>query len=205
MPRLTIVFFTFISVASQARLSSFSRLSIYPSTSSLLTSSNLSSSRLSPTKGCVTTCCVNCTPNNCDDCYQLNKGCQCVDRITDRQTDSGQTDWNRLLDGDEQFSRNFNYNFNEGNLKRIFSLNIKMNKQAKLIVSDTTDILGTQMSRLESKPLSARSPVPLCRPSCCPRASCTKSSCPSCYRRLARNSDACPCVNTGQYSSRYFS
>ena len=40
--------------------------------------------------------------------------------------------------------------------------------------------------------------VPLCRPSCCPRADCTKLSCPSCYARMRRTPDLCPCVNTGQ-------
>ena len=40
--------------------------------------------------------------------------------------------------------------------------------------------------------------VPLCRPSCCPRADCTKLTCPSCYARMRRTPDLCPCVNTGQ-------
>ena len=43
-----------------------------------------------------------------------------MDRFTDKQIDSGQTDLNRLLDGDEEFSRNVNYNVNKDNLKRIF-------------------------------------------------------------------------------------
>ena len=40
--------------------------------------------------------------------------------------------------------------------------------------------------------------VPLCRPACCPRAECTKLTCPSCYARMRRTPDLCPCVNTGQ-------
>ena len=40
--------------------------------------------------------------------------------------------------------------------------------------------------------------VPLCRPSCCPRAECTKLTCPTCYARMRRTPDLCPCVNTGQ-------
>ena len=39
--------------------------------------------------------------------------------------------------------------------------------------------------------------VPLCRPSCCPRADCTKTTCPSCYARMRKSPTLCPCVNTG--------
>jgi len=46
--------------------------------------------------------------------------------------------------------------------------------------------------------------VPLCRPSCCPRADCTKLSCSSCYARMRRAPDLCPCVNTGQFSERNY-
>ena len=46
--------------------------------------------------------------------------------------------------------------------------------------------------------------VPICRPSCCPRTSCTKYSCPSCYRKMIRNRKTCPCVNTGRLSNKYF-
>ena len=46
-------------------------------------------------------------------------------------------------------------------------------------------------------------PVPLCRPSCCPRADCTKLTCPGCYARLRRTPDLCPCVNTGQLQMKH--
>ena len=44
--------------------------------------------------------------------------------------------------------------------------------------------------------------VPLCRPSCCPRADCTKLTCPACYARMRRTPDLCPCVNTGQLETQ---
>jgi len=47
-------------------------------------------------------------------------------------------------------------------------------------------------------------PVPLCRPSCCPRADCTKASCSACYARMRRTPDLCPCVNTGRFSDRKY-
>ena len=46
--------------------------------------------------------------------------------------------------------------------------------------------------------------VPLCRPSCCPRADCTKTTCPSCYARMRKSPTLCPCVNTGGWPRALF-
>ena len=45
-----------------------------------------SSSSLSSTIPCITTCCVNCKPDNCEDCYKVNLGCQCLNRYLQRNS-----------------------------------------------------------------------------------------------------------------------
>ena len=39
--------------------------------------------------------------------------------------------------------------------------------------------------------------VALCRPACCARADCTKTTCPLCYRRMLAAPELCPCLDTG--------
>ena len=39
--------------------------------------------------------------------------------------------------------------------------------------------------------------VALCRPACCARADCTKTTCPLCYRRMVAAPELCPCLETG--------
>eukprot|EP00092_Neocalanus_flemingeri_P053135 GFUD01062353.1.p1 GENE.GFUD01062353.1~~GFUD01062353.1.p1 ORF type:complete len:184 (+),score=34.49 GFUD01062353.1:89-640(+) len=62
--------------------------------------------------------------------------------------------------------------------------------------------LNNPLSLLTADLSTGDGKVPICRPSCCPHATCTKSSCPACYKRYARNVAACPCVNTGSFSDR---
>jgi hypothetical protein len=45
------------------------------------------SSLLSSSPSCITNCCFNCTPDNCDACYKLTPGCQCLDSLPDRLRD----------------------------------------------------------------------------------------------------------------------
>ena len=70
----------------------------------------------------------------------------------------------------------------------------KEGSQQLLSVSTKSPLtITTNISMVSSK-------VPICRPSCCPRKDCTKSSCPACYKKLAKSPKLCPCVNTGKWS-----
>ena len=76
----------------------------------------------------------------------------------------------------------------------ILSQQVETTRQPSLI----NNIKQTTITSSLPSPSASSSPVPVCRPSCCPRAECNKQTCPGCYKKMVTSPEQCPCVNTGQ-------
>ena len=69
----------------------------------------------------------------------------------------------------------------------------KKQEVQRTIISKKSDSQNSEISKSLKN-------IPVCQPSCCTVSSCTKITCPLCYRRLRNNPQECPCVNTGKRS-----
>ena len=144
---------------------------------------------------CINTCCKNCTNQFCNICYELFKereGCKCV---------------NEQNTGELRYSKGF-----ESDMESIIILDSllssQVSSQQQNIQHETSTPSFTTTSTTATTSLSTSastalifntttSRIPLCRPSCCPRADCTKTTCPRCYRKMVKYPESCPCVDTG--------
>ena len=141
--------------------------------------------------GCVISCCVNCKADyNCKICYNLHKNdkdrCPCVEdlspRIRDALTKSEQAGYK--LGQQEKLEEEDN--------------------EAEIIFRSDKVLSKSSPQRSSLEGYSAKlkraniSNIPLCKPSCCPKTSCTEVSCPLCYRKFRTDPKNCPCKNTGR-------
>ena len=147
-------------------------LFVFPATTSLSNSNTIFPttfpSTSASTPSCIITCCQNCTGVICSVCYKKY---------------SNRPDICPCVSSS-------NTRFQPKPTQRS-----EMNPT--LINLERAVMMNKDPLHKSSKQSTSPVQVPICRPSCCPRANCTKSSCPSCYRRFARNAASCPCVNTG--------
>ena len=147
-------------------------LFVFPATTSISNSNTkfptTFPSTSASTPSCIITCCQNCTGAICSVCYKKYSNRPDICPCVPSSTTRSQP---------------------------------KPKQRAETTPTSTNLERAVMMDKdpLNKSSKQSTSPVrvPICRPSCCPRANCTKFSCPSCYRRFAKNAASCPCVNTG--------
>ena len=133
---------------------------------------------------CRPSCCprADCTKTTCPQCYarmvRSPATCPCVD-IGGQQPDTPESSQLTVHRGgmDTLDTREFGEDTNT--------------------IRGSHDPAGDDAMKQQEAGGGATEGVPLCRPSCCPRADCTKTTCPSCYARMRKSPTLCPCVNTG--------
>ena len=132
---------------------------------------------------CLITCCIDCKVDyNCRLCYNLNKRdrdtCPCVEDLSPRQKAGLKIPEGKLAALRIQSSTRVSAE------SRSFSNSApSTTTQSSASALSSSPSISFRFSRLSS-----------CKPSCCPNKSCSKSSCPLCYRKFRKNPQSCPCL-----------